>query len=154
MQAHAWLMVTGWGVLIPCGIVVARCFKETLGPVWFQVHRGVQITGLACALTGFILIFAKVGSGTTYTLHRRLGISAMTLGLCQLSALVLRPHKDSHYRRAWNLFHWWVGRAAVLVAVANIYEGIINVKRVGSWAVIAYSCVFGSIVTFGLLKDG
>lgn len=78
----------------------------------------------------------------------------MTLGLFQLSALVLRPHKDSRYRRAWNLMHWWVGRAAVLVATANTYEGIINVKRVGSGAVIAYTSVFASIVAAALLKDG
>lgn len=67
VQAHAWLMVVGWS-LIACGIVVARCLKDNLGsPLWFQVHRAVQVTGLACAATGFILIFAEVGSGTPYT---------------------------------------------------------------------------------------
>lgn len=27
-----------WGILIPAGIVMARCFKE-LDPLWFTVHR-------------------------------------------------------------------------------------------------------------------
>lgn len=32
----------------------------------------------------FILIFQAVPNGTVYTLHRQLGISAMTLGLTQV----------------------------------------------------------------------
>lgn len=51
LQAHAWMMVISWGVLLPSGVVVARSFK-TLGPVWFQIHRAVQIVGLTTALAG------------------------------------------------------------------------------------------------------
>ena len=51
LQAHAWLMVIGWGFLIPSGVVIARSFKN-LGPIWFQIHRAVQTLGLACALSG------------------------------------------------------------------------------------------------------
>ena len=38
LKAHAWLMTISWGVMIPAGIVVARCFKE-LDPLWFKLHR-------------------------------------------------------------------------------------------------------------------
>ena len=50
------------------------------------------------------------------------GLSTPPYPALQLSALLLRPHHDSRWRRPWNLFHHWVGRAAVLVAVANVYE--------------------------------
>lgn len=39
-QAHIWLLLVGWGFLIPCGVVIARCFKSH-DPYWFQLHRWV-----------------------------------------------------------------------------------------------------------------
>ncbi len=152
-NAHAWLMVIGWTIIL-IGAVVARELKA-LDPLWFHIHRALQVFGLTCVLTAFILIFSALGGHRSkYTIHFNLGIAATTLGLVQLHALVFRPHLDSKYRRAWAFGHHWLGRAAILVAVANIYEGIINVKKVGSWAVISYSIVFGLIVGVGILKEG
>ena len=39
---HGILMIVGWGLLLPLGVVFARC-KEW-GPVWFQLHRLTQVT--------------------------------------------------------------------------------------------------------------
>lgn len=33
----------------------------------------------------------------------------------------LRPTLTSKYRRAWNQWHWWQGRAATVLSVANIF---------------------------------
>ena len=151
-NAHGWLMAVGWTIILG-GAVVARSFR-TLGPIWFQIHRAAQLLGLACVLSAFIIIFSALGGKkTVYTLHFNLGVAAFTLGMVQLSALLFRPHLDSKWRRTWALSHHWIGRAAILVAVANIYYGIIHVKRVGSWAVIVYSIVFGLIIGIGALKE-
>jgi small-conductance mechanosensitive channel len=69
------------------------CSFPLLSPL--PVRRALQVLGLACALAGFILIFEAVRQATgtsvsTYTTHRRLGIAAMSMGLFQLLALVLR----------------------------------------------------------------
>ncbi|PSC69354.1 alpha beta-hydrolase isoform B [Micractinium conductrix] len=156
-NAHAWLMVTGWGILIPIGILTARHAKRW-DPLWFHVHRAVQVLGLSCALAGFIIIFSAVEQATgssvsSYTVHRRLGISAMSLGLFQLTALLFRPHKGEKLRPYWEFVHHWVGRAAAVVATANIYEGIINVKHVGMWATVVYSIWFSAVVLLGLGLD-
>lgn len=39
----------------------------------------------------------------------------------QLPALRWRPKLTSPYRRIFNIFHWYIGRVAVVLAVANIY---------------------------------
>lgn len=39
----------------------------------------------------------------------------------QLPALRWRPKLTSPYRRLFNLCHWYIGRVAVILAVANIY---------------------------------
>lgn len=156
-NAHGWLMAVGWGLLIPLGILVARHGKDW-DPLWFHLHRGVQILGLSCALSGFVIIFIAVKEATgssvsIYTVHCRLGISAMILGLAQLTALVFRPHKGTRLRPYWEFLHHWVGRAAAVVAAANIYEGIINVRHVGTWATVTYSVVFGLIMATGIGLD-
>lgn len=152
-NAHGWLMVVGWTIIL-AGAVVARSFRSPLGPLWFQIHRAAQVTGLICVLAGFIIIFSALGGKKTiYNLHFNLGVAAFTLGMAQITALVARPHLDSTWRRPWALAHHWIGRSAVLLSVANIYYGIIHVKKVGSWAVIAYSIVFGIIIGIGALKE-
>jgi hypothetical protein len=34
---------------------------------------------------------------------------------------LVRPKLTSRYRRAWNFYHHWQGRAAALLGIANIY---------------------------------
>ena len=40
-QVHGYLMIFGWGLLLPLGVVFARC-KEW-GPIWFNLHRATQV---------------------------------------------------------------------------------------------------------------
>ena len=42
-QAHGILMVVGFGILIPLGVLVARTLKP-LDPFWFHLHRIIQAT--------------------------------------------------------------------------------------------------------------
>ena len=41
VTAHALLMIIGWGLVLPFGVVFARC-KEW-GQIWFQLHRAFQV---------------------------------------------------------------------------------------------------------------
>ena len=152
-NAHAWLMTIGWSFLL-LGAVIARSFRTT-GCSWFYFHVGLQVVGLILILTAFILIFVALnGRKTLYPIHFGLGVTATSLALAQLAAIVWRPLKSSPWRRTWALCHAWIGRSALVLAVANIYYGIINVLMVESWAVIAYSIVFGSILGLGAVKEG
>lgn len=152
-NAHAWLMTIGWSFLL-LGAVIARSFRTT-GCLWFYFHVGLQVVGLILILTAFILIFVALnGRKTLYPIHFGLGVTATSLALAQTAAMVWRPLKSSPWRRTWALCHAWIGRSALVLAVANIYYGIINVLMVESWAVIAYSIVFGSILGLGAVKEG
>ena len=71
----------------------------------------------------------------------------------QIPAIRWRPALSHPRRRLWNLFHWWTGRAAVLLAVANIFYGLINVLDVSAGAWGAYTAVFSVIVAAGIAKD-
>ena len=42
MQVHGILMVVGFGILVPIGVLVARTLKP-LDPLWFHLHRTIQV---------------------------------------------------------------------------------------------------------------
>lgn len=42
MQVHGILMVVGFGILVPIGVLVARTLKP-LDPLWFHLHRIIQV---------------------------------------------------------------------------------------------------------------
>jgi hypothetical protein len=147
-------MAIGWTILL-AGAVVARSFRAYGHSRWFQIHRAAQVIGLVTVLASFILIFEALDHEiTSFRTHFNLGVAATTLGLAQVTALVYRPHLDSHWRRIWALSHHWIGRSAVVLAIANIYVGMIDVKNVASGYVIAFSVVMGAIIGIGAIKEG
>ena len=156
-RAHMWLMAIGWGLFIPLGIVGAR-MKETLldkKSAWFQVHRAVQTLGYSMGLAGIGCGFAVRGEWyTPFTVHRDLGVTITVLGAVQIISLVARPSPDSTSRVYWGYWHRWMGRAASILAVANIYYGMFDVADVDTWAWVVYTVLLAVIVAIGVLNDG
>ncbi|KAI3429585.1 hypothetical protein D9Q98_005671 [Chlorella vulgaris] len=156
-SAHSWLAAIGWGVLIPAGIVMARSFKEA-DPLWFHLHRGMQVLGFVMGTIsvglGFLAVHGKwAAESPQHAVHRNLGVACTVLGFTQFSALVLRPNLNHKYRFAWRLWHVWVGRSAAVLAIANIYYGILHMWDLGVWTWASYTAVLGSIVGVSVVKD-
>lgn len=83
-ETHGALALSGWGVLMPIGILVARYCKHW-DPLWFYTHISVQGLsfglGLAGVITGFSLE-EKVGKDVDT--HKALGILILVLGALQV----------------------------------------------------------------------
>ena len=116
MQSHAWLATIGWGLFIPCGIVMARSFKESdpawftaIDPMWFHVHRALMVRH------GGIFIMQP------YILHLR-NPTAVPLLLwirpCSRWALCLAPS-----RSVWDS-SWWaeLGPPAITVSDSSFRQ--------------------------------
>lgn len=156
--AHAWLAAIGWGVLVPAGIVMARSFKDARPPLWFHLHRALQTLGFVLGTVALGLGFALVGGWSADTdklaVHRNLGVACTALGATQFTAIVFRPAPGQKYRLAWQLWHAWVGRGAAVVAIANIYYGILHIyEELGAWAWACYTAVLAVIVGISVAKD-
>lgn len=126
-NTHGVLNAISWGILMPLGAVIARYLKvfKSADPAWFYLHVTCQsaayIVGVAGWGTGL-----KLGSdsaGVTYSTHRTLGIVIFCLGTLQVFALLLRPKKDHKIRFYWNLYHWGVGYATIIISIINIFKG-------------------------------
>jgi len=129
---HGFLMLFGWGLCIPSGITSARFLKKH--PWWFHVHVGGNVFGLLLATAGFIIalvkfdVFSGVSPGASLSnSHGIIGITVMAAGWLQPFLGLIRPHNTKPLqpiRKIWNLLHWGVGRAATLLAFANIIIGV------------------------------
>ena len=62
LQVHGILMVVGFGILIPLGVLVARTMKP-LDPLWFHLHRTIQVGTVS------MVHYAHHGIPTRHQLH-------------------------------------------------------------------------------------
>ncbi|THU49778.1 hypothetical protein C4D60_Mb06t13110 [Musa balbisiana] len=149
-RKHALLVMLGWGVLMPIGIVVARYFKNW-DPLWFYSHLSIQGLGFGLGLAGVILGFGLDDDGISGVgVHEGLGIAILVGGCLQVTALLARPGKASKVRKYWNWYHHYVGRAAVVCAVANVFYGFKIAEETKSWNIGygVFVAVWGFIAIF------
>lgn len=148
---HARLMVLGWAVLIPLGVLLARYFKVTPGQdwptrldnkFWWHAHRSFQWLGLLLAVLGLILIVLVPHTGRQSAIaqnHASLGWALMALAGLQLISGLLRgtkggpkepelrgDHYDMSRRRIWfERLHKGLGWLLIGCAVGIILSGLV-----------------------------
>lgn len=123
---HGVLMLLGWGVLLPAGVLVAR-YLQWSGPLWFRLHLALQMTGLALGVAGLVLALSEFAPfGGSVGGHSTLGLVVSALGLLQPLNGILRPHKGEPRRRLWELVHKNTGRLALVLAAPTIVLGIVT----------------------------
>ncbi len=156
-DAHKWharLMVLGWGVFVPTGIVVARYFKvlkrqdwprQLDSRVWWHTHLGLQISGCLLSFVALYLAWAAppaAGSGiapfAAVGLHETLGWSIVLLGIAQIAGGAVRGSKGGHAaverfgdhylmsvrRCVFEYVHKLAGYVALGLAAVNILLGL------------------------------
>ncbi|KAI9356276.1 hypothetical protein DFJ73DRAFT_916137 [Zopfochytrium polystomum] len=139
---HAALMFAAWGVLTPAAVFVARHLKSRLGHAWYVLHASVA-GGAVLALTALALLFIELahppGAPRTPFLgddgaaganaHRPVGtVVALVLLPVQVVLGLVANALFAPGRTAvpwWDRVHWWLGRATVLLAVAQMHLGIL-----------------------------
>lgn len=149
IAAHGTCMLLGWGLLLPSGVIAAKTLRHK-GPVWFKLHRGVQVTGLLLATIGWIIALSRfnvfiAGGAKLSLIHGSLGMVVMSLGLLQPLNAFFRPHpskpEDSAgmktKRRGWEILHKGSGYLAVLLGLITVGLGI------GIAAMLAFQVIYG-----------
>ncbi|KAF9601064.1 hypothetical protein IFM89_015990 [Coptis chinensis] len=143
---HGVLAITGFGVLLPAGAIVARYLRHR-DPLWIYLHASIQFIGFVVGLS--TVVAGKVLYERTHVMlpvHRDIGLFIVALCILQTMAFFLRPDKDAKIRRCWNLYHNWLGRLVLFLAALNILLGI-EVGGSGSTWKIGY----GFILAINLL---
>ncbi len=100
---HGRLMVLGWNVVLPLGILVARFGKVPRRhrwpvildhPIWWRSHVCLQTAGvLLMSVAVLLAILHANGSGRTVRIHHVLGWTVAAAGWIQATAGALRGSK-------------------------------------------------------------
>ena len=75
------------GLLLPMGVLIAH-FLRHRDPMWFLIHRAIQVTGICLALSGFIIAVTQFsvfhpGYFAVAQAHGYMGCIVMTIGFLQ-----------------------------------------------------------------------
>eukprot|EP00294_Goniomonas_avonlea_P001002 CAMPEP_0114546554 /NCGR_PEP_ID=MMETSP0114-20121206/3994_1 /TAXON_ID=31324 /ORGANISM="Goniomonas sp, Strain m" /LENGTH=559 /DNA_ID=CAMNT_0001731053 /DNA_START=8 /DNA_END=1687 /DNA_ORIENTATION=+ len=131
---HGILMIIGWGICLQAGGFIARYFRH-LNPLWFKLHRGLQVAGLVIATAGLVLGGLSTAGGHFAFAHGAIGIVIMILGISQPIGAIFRPHPEQPNRKYFNWIHWTAGRLALVLALCNIPLGMLLIMApTGLWA--------------------
>jgi len=159
IYAHGSLMLIGWGVLLPMGVVFAKLFKHRPDGLWFKIHRGLQITGLTFAIIGWAIALKNFSvfddPGLPSHTHGSLGMTVMAIGILQPLNALIRPHPPAEGeekpfpRAAWEVWHKSMGYTACILALVTIAYGTTLVPTVSVQRI--YQIAFGVAMALLLL---
>ncbi|CAM9378998.1 unnamed protein product [Pylaiella littoralis] len=170
--AHGWLMVLGWTVLFPAGIMFGR-FSRSFKDVGFPAHRLLQTSGSLLVIAGFIIAISftedknldHFGSG-----HGKSGLILVTFVVLQVVAAIFRPSKPasdsvvldvngerkpeplSKTRLIWKYLHRGFGYIAVIWAIFQCFDGLEAVNAEQVWEVLYAILAVGVVVAFLVLQ--
>ncbi|RYR31261.1 hypothetical protein Ahy_B01g056059 [Arachis hypogaea] len=127
-HVYAILVLLGWGILLPIGVVIARyCRTDPLKfNEWYYCHIMCQILGYILGLLGwsFGLWLEKSSKEFVPKTQHTLSIIAFIFINIQVSGL--KPNKEAGYCKCWNICHHVLGYAIIGIVVADIFEGLNN----------------------------
>jgi len=128
---HGSLMMTGWGVFLVLGMLVARYGRNAFPDgLWLIFHQLFQTTGLLFITAGFILAEIMVhGAHFATTYHSQLGTAIIGGAYLQYLSGIIRPHHDpgqpkTTIRKLFEVLHPNWGRLLCISATVNIFTGI------------------------------
>ena len=131
LYAHGILMILGWSLLFPVGILFSRFGRECLktNGRWFKLHRAVQSLGLVATCVALIVMIAyHHGTDEDHfsTTHGKVGLALMIVAVCQPLNALLRPHPKPKTtpRLVWEVVHKTCGYASVVIAAWNAFGGL------------------------------
>lgn len=176
---HGRLMVLGFGIFMPLGILVARFFKilptqdypnELRNTFWWYGHLALQWSGTACGAAAMILILQSAVKAGQSDLHVTMGYLSLALVLFQVSGGILKgskggplfPNPDGtlhgdHYnmtprRVLFERLHKSFGYLALIAIIVTVMSGLWAANApVWIWMLLS-SWWFGLVCAFVLLQ--
>ncbi|BAF06988.1 cytochrome b561 and DOMON domain-containing protein At3g07570 [Oryza sativa Japonica Group] len=133
-RRHGVLAVVSWGAMIPAGVAMAR-FMKRFEPLWFYAHAGVQGLGFVVGAVAIVAGFRLDGEDDVGA-HKAVGVAVLVCACLQVMAVLARPIKEAKARKYWNWYHHYVGRAAVVLGVGNVFYGMSLAKEGDEWSYV------------------
>ena len=168
---HGVLMLLGWGILLPAGVLIAR-FLKWKGPngrapfrnkpLWLKLHIGMQILGLAFGIAGLALALVQFQPlGGSLGGHGLMGLLVSFLGVLQPINGFIRPKKGAILtprRKKWEVIHKGLGWVALALAVPTLVTGMLTLDKQEGIALPAvlpgFVCAYATVLALLVLGAG
>ncbi|KAJ3024405.1 UNVERIFIED_CONTAM: hypothetical protein HDU68_008194 [Siphonaria sp. JEL0065] len=158
--AHGILMFIAWGICAPTAIFIARYLKTVLGYYWFLSHIGLFIAVGLFMIAGLIAVELTIDSSEQRFIANGIhGIIGTVIALVIYPLQVFLGYVSNKLFNAKRTsipvidqIHWWVGRVVAILAVVNMYLGLVQFES--SLVVEAVYWTWISLVVFGLFMGG
>eukprot|EP00117_Sycon_ciliatum_P039017 scpid59324/ scgid28898/ Nitrile-specifier protein 2 len=129
MHLHGFFMIISWGILLIAGVFIARYCRDQ-DPLWFKLHRGIQIIGTGMSILGIILVLPGTRAAPNFA-HSVIGVLILIFSIQQIINGFMRPPKDKEAlywqpkkRAYWELWHKWGARLFLVLGAINISLGV------------------------------
>jgi len=154
-RAHGLLMAINFVIIFPLGALCARQLRShwlrspAIRASLFYVHIITQLVGTACAIAGFVIATKtfKTPIKTVEYGHGKLGVAVLSLVASQVLCGFLRPTATAPTmrRQVWDIIHSTLGRAAMLIGLANVGLGVLifTNRFAGKFSIWAGLCLAG-----------
>lgn len=142
---HGVLLAIAWILLVPLAVMFMR-FGKRMSPGAFRLHR--SLNGVAGVLTSFGFVMGVAAGSHTHKPHLVVGCVVFALTLLQLVGGLARPARGASWRGLWLVLHSYSGRAALALAVLNVYFGMELLRPAWWWYLIVSVAVGAFCVAF------
>lgn len=137
---HARLMVLGWNILLPVGMLSARFFKvmprqdwprELDRSTWWRTHLALQSLGIGIVSLGFLMALGHGQMGSRLAgLHHVMGWAIMVAGWLQVVGGLLRGSKGGPTAASMRGDHYDMTRRRVLFEHVHKHLGWLTLPPV------------------------
>jgi Eukaryotic cytochrome b561 len=140
-QAHGFIAGIAWGLLSPLAIAASVLRKLFNGPLWFQIHRGLNMLVVVATIVAFGLAVAAINQETPDGAspqhfnpdpnpHKLVGLVIFIIAIVQALLGIFRPHvpeegkAKSTWRAVWEILHRCLGFICLGMAIYQVQSGI------------------------------
>jgi hypothetical protein len=127
---HAALLLAAIFLLL--GVAILPTYGKGIAG-WYRVHAALAMVGGILAIAAIAIVLGPLPSGAirdAWDAHVALGLIVLLLLLCTLGAGVYRKWAGGHKGQV-RTAHLWLGRALVVLVLANIVLGLSAVGVLG-----------------------
>lgn len=166
---HGLAMALAWLLLSPTGVAAAAVLKRTVkksagtAPLWWRLHRPLQIAAVVFTLGGFIVILAGHDDGEgddedggegggehtgSMGAHGTIGIIVTIAASVHALWAMFRPHNPNAgeptpcIRTAWVYAHRGLGYLLTIGALVNVFTGLEYTLSAGGAVGIMVAALF------------
>ncbi|KAJ3024404.1 UNVERIFIED_CONTAM: hypothetical protein HDU68_008193 [Siphonaria sp. JEL0065] len=160
---HAVFMFVAWGVLVPLSIWIARYMKLKWSVGWYRIHVLIMTIGVGClTIAGLVAVELNIDSSEQRFITSNHGIIGTAIALAIYPLQVILGFVCNRLFKANRIkvsildqVHWWIGRIVVVLAIVNMYLGLVKYGA-GLWVIGAYWAwiLLVIVVAFALVGEG